>query len=247
MRLRMTPWKLAETERELFATVDSVPNWKLADKARRMLFDMTHRLSNDMNVPELDDSATIPSRQVRQIAVVALSGIVIRSVGSTMSLIACGYIPESSGPARRALEAQHRARAVVDDTSGQHARDWLSRPMGGMKRLAAKYNSEADIELLSVFAHADAVGLNALRTRPLPVNEAVGELEVDLRPSRNNTLAAVMLYSGAYEAVGQCAILAEAFKVGFEIPPWVSSQLKQCREVVKRLASEQERANRSIG
>jgi hypothetical protein len=33
-------WKLKEQERELFVSAEDVPNWRLADKVRRLVLDM---------------------------------------------------------------------------------------------------------------------------------------------------------------------------------------------------------------
>jgi hypothetical protein len=232
VRPKIAAWKLKEREAELFASVSDVPNWKLADKSRRLLMDLDYRLSGQMPQVEAKRPAEIEPSVAKQVAISSLSGITIRTCGSAMSLIACGYVPESAGPARRGLEAKLRARAILDDDSGQHARDWLTRPMQGWKKLADRYGSSDDLELMSIFAHADARGLMPLHAGPPggKGNGEVREVNVDLRPARDAARASGMFYALAHEAVGMCAVLAESFGVAFEIPPWISSELIRLKE-----------------
>jgi hypothetical protein len=201
VRPKIAAWKLRAWEEKLFASAAEIPNWKLADKARRLLMDLDYRLSQLIPEPQADRPAEIPPQVAKQVAISSLSGITIRSCGSAMSLVACGYVLEAGGPARRGLEAKLRARAVLDDDSGQHARDWLTRPMQGWKKLAERYGSARDLEFLSVFAHADARGLIPLHAGP-PGGYGEGEVRetnIDLRPSRREPDASRMLSALAYE------------------------------------------------
>jgi len=232
VKAKVGAWKMRQRESELFAAASDIPNWKLADKARRLLMDLNYRLSNRIPEAEAKKVSEIPAPIAQQVAITSLSSIAIRACGSAMSLIACGYVPESAGPARRGLEAQLRARAILDDDSGQHARDWLSRPMQGWKKLADRYQTANDLELFSIFAHADARSLMPLHAGP-PRGKGkaeVREVNIDLRPDRDDRIAGHMLYALAYEAVGMCATLVESFGVGFEIPPWISAELIRLRE-----------------
>lgn len=180
----------------------------------------------------------------KQVAISSLSGITIRACGSALSLIACGYVVESGGPARRGLEAKLRARAILDDDSGQHARDWLTRPMQGWKKLAERYGNARDLELLSVFAHADARGLVPLHAGPPGGYGEVRETNIDLRPRRDEQAAGRMLAALAYEAVEMCGALVEHFGVAFEMPPWVKSEFNRLQKEAderERLAAGTER------
>lgn len=229
---RIAAWKIKEREAELFASVSDVPNWKLADKSRRLLMDLDWRLSARIPRPDVERLSDVKPMLAKQVAISSLAGITIRATGSAMALIATGYLPESAGPARRGLEAKLRARAILDDDSGQHAREWLTQRMSGWKKLANRYGDSEDLRILSVFAHADAQGLTPLHAGP-PARVGDGEVRevnVDLRPNRNTKRASSILYALAYDAVGMCATLVEPFAVAFEIPPWISSELIRLKE-----------------
>lgn len=229
---KIAAWKMREWEAELFASAQDAPNWKLADKARRLLMDLNYRLSQLMPEPEAERPAEIPPLIAKQVAVSSLSSITIRACGSAMALIACGYVSESGGPARRGLEAKLRARAILDDDSGQHARDWLTRPMQGWKKLAERYGNARDLELLSVFAHADARGLIPLHAGP-PGGYGEGEVRetnIDLRPRRDDPTAGRMLSALASEAIEMCGALVEPFGIAFEMPPWVKSEFDRLQK-----------------
>lgn len=120
---------------------------------------MSHRLSQELPENEAERPNDLKPALAQQVAAVSLAGLVVRASGSGLAMISCGYVPESSGPARRCLEAKLRVQAVLDDESGQHARKWLAgRPMGTAERLAQRYGSADDLKLLSLFAHADVRG-----------------------------------------------------------------------------------------
>lgn len=51
---KISAWKLREGEAELFASAKDAPNWKLADKARRLLMDLDYRLSQLIPEPEAE-------------------------------------------------------------------------------------------------------------------------------------------------------------------------------------------------
>ncbi len=229
---KVSAWKMRKRESELFVTAEKVANWKLADKSRRLLMDLNYQLSNRIPEVKAAKASEIPAPIAQQVAISALAGITVRAVGSSMSLIACGYLPESAGPARRGLEAQLRARAILDDPSGQHARDWLTRPMQGWKKLADRYKTSKDLELFSIFAHADARSLTPLHAGPPGGKGKAGvrEVNVDLRANRDDHVASRMLYALAHETVGMCATLVEPFGVAVQIPPWISSELIRLKE-----------------
>lgn len=224
---KMTQWKLKELERRLFASAGETPNWVLADKARRLLADMGHHLGGE--IPSLTG---IPVEKVdravlRQAAVVSAAGITVRSVGSGMALIACGYFPESGGAARRGLEAVLNARAVLDDPSGEYAIDFLKGRSRSLKKLAGKYGNAEDIAIMSRLAHADVRGLALLNIGPAVGEEEIRETEFTVEPLRDDERASRALYMLAYDAVTACVALAEAFSVVVQIPPWVSGELQR--------------------
>lgn len=224
-------WKLKEQERELYDAAEDVPNWRLADKSRRLLLDMAHELSlgleGEIGKPIKDLEPVIAQR----LATIALSNLTVRAAGSALALISCGYVGEAGGPIRRCVEAGLRVRAVAADDSGQHAREWLAgRPKGNPEKLAQKYGKSEDLRLLSMFAHADVRGLMPLLTGPRGLGDAI-----DLRPNRTSPEAAPLLHAIAHQSVMMCVALAEVFGVSLALNPWVASELERLKGVVEEL------------
>lgn len=234
IKAKITPWKLTQTERILFDSATQLQNWKLADKSRRLLADLSNHLSKKM--PPVADRPLeeIDKEDLRKAALISVSAIIVRAVGSGMNLIASGYLPESAAPARRALEAKLHARAVLDDPSGEYALRYLKGRGTGISKLAQKYGTSEDVEILSRAAHADVRGLVALHVRPPSQGDRIAEGEISIMPSRNDRLAGFALYPLAYEAVEMCALLVEPFHLGFEVPPWVSGELRTQGEAFRR-------------
>lgn len=230
---RIAEWRLKERERELFAGSDQIPNWRLADKARRHLADASFHFSEQL--PSMVDvpAEEIDPKVARQSALISASGIVVRSVGSGMAMISCGYVPEAAGPTRRVIEAKLNAQAILDDPSGQYAIRYLQGRPRGVGKLAQKYGATEDVKLMSLLAHADVRGLILLYTGPPKGAGDVKEGTFSLLPFRDDDHAHFLLYAMAYEAVSMSAALAEAFGVAIEIPAWVSGQLLSAREAVQ--------------
>ncbi len=226
-------WMLAQTERELHVTAQDVPNWRLANKARKMLADLVHQLSE--SVPKLGQpEGPLDATIARQIAGIQLAAIAVRSTGAVLVLVGTGYQPEAAAPLRRLVESVLRVRAVLDDASGEHARSWLDgRPQGTTERLAQRYAQTDEVRILSVLAHADNRAL-------LPVVQGdIGspdESAVDIRPSRNTRDAERILFTAAYETSSHAGSLAELFEVTVQMPSWLSGELKRSRaRILKKL------------
>lgn len=234
IKARITAWKMTQTERALFDSATQLQNWKLVDKSRRLLADLSNYLSEKM--PSVADRPLeeMDKDDLRKAALISASAIIVRAVGSGMNLVASGYLPESAGPARRALEAKLHARAVLDDGSGQYAIRYLKGRGTGISKLAQKYGTSEDVEILSRAAHADVRSLVALHVRPPNHSSGITEGEISIMPSRNDRLAGLALYPLAYEAVEMCAVLAEPFDLAFEVPPWVSNELRTQGEAFRK-------------
>lgn len=235
VKAQISSWRLKQNEQALFARSGDLPNWKLADKTRRMLADLSVHFSDSL--PAFDGVAvqSIDSDTARKWAVIAASGIVVRSAGGAMALLACGYEPESGGQMRRIIEAKLNAQEILEDhPSGQYALRYLQGRPRGLAKLATKYEASEDVKLLSILSHADARGLALLSDEPQIIySDEPGETTVNLYPRRNVNQAHDLLYAIAYECGGMCAALAEAFSVGVEIPPWVNHELLRLRDLLK--------------
>lgn len=232
VRPSASKWKLKERERELFDTAEDVPNWRLADKSRRLLLDMTYFFSEIIHAQHvgaaIDD---LEAGQAQRVAAVSLSELVVRSAGSGLALISTGHVPESGAPIRRCVEANLRMQAILDDPSGQHAKAWLKgKPVGTVGRLAQKYGKTEDLKLLSIYAHSDVRGLMPLLTGPPEAKDGI-----DLRPNRDDSSAAPLLHAVAHQTIFMCAYMATAFHAGLELSPWVRSELARLKDVMAEL------------
>jgi hypothetical protein len=228
IRPRIASWKLKEKERSFFESACQLQNWRLADKARRTLADVTNHLS--MAMPETIEGldGRKDRRLIRQRAVVAAAAIVVRSVGSGMALIACGHLAESAGPTRRGLEARLHGQAIIDDASGEYAMAYARGHGRSLGKLAAKYGHEDDVDVLSRISHADVRGLQRVglgKTQPGDIEHAIA----DLRPSRDDGLAAMALLLLVNDAIGMLQVMTEAFDVEIELSPWMAKELDSQR------------------
>jgi hypothetical protein len=181
---------IGDWERQLFDSVEDCPQWKTVNVARevlrRELLGVSKwQASQLQDVPaQVED---LPSEPARQIAVARLASLGSRAVGSVVVQIACGYLPESKAGLRRLKEGVFRARAIVDDESGHHARAWLlGRPVGSLAHLESRYGKPRFLKDFSVAAHADVAGLDPLMDRDHP------ELVVNLAPQRDDAVAEML-------------------------------------------------------
>lgn len=232
---KIAGWKLKQRERNLFEGAEVIPNWRLADKSRRFLADTTSHLSPETPSQVGKSLKDFDRQAARQFAVVAASGIAVRSAGSALVLIASGYVIESAGPFRRILESKLHAQAINDDQSGEYALRFLQGRGTGISKLAQRYGKKEEVELLSTFAHADTSGLRLLESGARRGSGEVTETEINVLPAADPAKAVSVLYLISYEMVGMAALVAEVFGVGLEIPPWISRELQRLREASEAL------------
>lgn len=223
-------WKFADRERQLYAEAKTLPTWKLANLARRVLASFAQQLS--LEVPSQGgEFAELDATSARQLATIQLAMVAVRQTGSVLTLIGTGYELEAMAHARTLLEAQYRARQASDDSSGEAARSILQgRPPKSLKQLANHYGDKREIELLDHFAHADVRQLLSLAHSPLPVDDVSGEVWIEVRPTRGRVRPAHQLYVAAHTATSISAVLAEVFGVAVAIPGWLSEELLHYRD-----------------
>lgn len=230
IKAQISEWHLWTEEEALIRKAGDVPNWRLADKARRMAADYSSHFSGQMPPVRSLEIKEIDAPTSRRWAVISATGIAVRSASAALMLIASGYLPESGGPARRMIEAGLNAQAVLADHSGQYALRFLEGKPRGITKLASEFGSTDEVRLLSILAHADARSLVFTSDQPPRGDGDVKEGAVTLTPARDVDHAEKLLYAIAYESVGACAKLAEAFGVAVEIPPWIASELRRLNE-----------------
>ena len=110
LKFEASGWKLADRERRLYNEASTIPTWRLANQARRLLASYTHQLSSSIPVPEASEISDLDAVSARQLASINLAMVAVRQTGCVLSLIGTGYEPEALSHARSILEAQYRAR-----------------------------------------------------------------------------------------------------------------------------------------
>jgi hypothetical protein len=89
-----------------------------------------------------------------------------------MALVATGYEPETLGLKRLLTETHSRMKAILEDTSGEHARQWLVGPAPSKpRRIVTKHADREIFDLYSRSAHADAEGIKRWLLQPRAANE----------------------------------------------------------------------------
>src|SRR5687767_1450381 len=111
-------WDFAHRERELFKTAQQLPTWRLVDQSRRLLAAVLHELSNAFVAPAVTLTDELEANDANQLACLDLSAVVVRTTGSIIVLVGCGYEREAMAPGRTLVEAVIRGREVSEDPSG---------------------------------------------------------------------------------------------------------------------------------
>jgi hypothetical protein len=158
------------------------------------------------DLPKSDEDPVPPSHLVGT-ALLFLGVMAHRATRAAMALVASGYEPETLGLKRLLTEAHSRMKAIVEDESGEHARQWLVGPAPSTPhRLVAKHADRETFDLYSNSAHADAEGVKRWLLQPRDTNEwgVIGA------PDRWPAFISIVMVEFAFEvrdiAVGLAAI-----------------------------------------
>ena len=207
---KIASWKIKDRERELFASAEEIPTWRLADKTRRMLGDLAQHVSGE-TPPQVGAKtlADFDRSAARQFASIAAAGIVVRSSSSVLMLTSTGYVVEAGAMLRRVIEAKLHCRAISDDESGEYALRYLQGKGSGLSKLAQKYGNRDEVDTLSKLSHADNRSLRLVESRFIEGDGIVQEGEFSVMPARQPEWAASLLYVVAYETAAMCALLVE--------------------------------------
>lgn len=215
-------------EEQLRAERNNTPNYRLANATRRYLAGVVETASSRHGLVGEHQLTDLNVAQLKQVAISQLGVLAVRSASAAITLLISGYEVEASVHVRRLIECNLRGQAILHDSSGQHAHEWLQgRARPSAERLAQRYGNSEDLTLLSISAHADARGLALLHAPDLATD---GIATVPLTPYRSATFIRALLYGVAYETGMLSAGLAEAFGFVIEIPPWISQELIAARD-----------------
>jgi hypothetical protein len=226
LRPKIANVRFKERERSLFEGAENLPNWKLADKSRRILADVNRYLSSSLPPrPRNTPLEKLDSAMLREAAGISAAAITIRAAGSGMALVSCGYVIESGQALRRAQEARLHAQMVYDDPSGRYAVRFLQRKGWTLSKLAQRYGVRQDIDTLSTLAHADVHGLHLLGFEK--DSREPGSVAIDTRPNRDDEQAGIALYLLAQASLQMTRLLSLIFEIDVEVPPWISTEIER--------------------
>lgn len=114
------------------------------------------------DMPPAPEGEPLPAAHAVGTALLFLGVMAHRAVRAAMALIAVGYEPEALGLKRLLTEIHARVKTIIEDSSGQHAREWLEgRPPSTPRKLVAKHGDSEVWKLYSESAHADAAAVKS--------------------------------------------------------------------------------------
>jgi hypothetical protein len=236
---KISGWPLKQDEARLFERRDQIPNWRLADKSRRVLAETSRQLS--VAIPEVTLTTNQELRPyARRYAAVSACGIAVRAAGSVLAQVGAGYVVEAGGSLRRIIEARMNLEAVLKDTTPDYALRFLQGKGSKLAKLSSKGKNRAEVEALSKLTHADVGVLRFLSARRDGVGTEVDHGEYNVWPAVDPAMAESILYVVAHETVAIAGAACEVFGFGLEVPPWVSNELTRLGEIAEQVAAKRQ-------
>lgn len=155
--------------------------------------------------------APVPIAIYLQSAVLNLGILSIRTARALRLVVSFGYEPEAHGLKRRLSEAHARVGAIVDDSSGEHARQWLTgKGPSTPQKVAGKFGSLGLFKVYSESTHATMTGLLTWVAVPMPD----GTRSMTFAPMRSCEFANALLTEAAFECRDLAMIVGKAFGRG---------------------------------
>ncbi|CAA9540841.1 MAG: hypothetical protein AVDCRST_MAG91-3843 [uncultured Sphingomonadaceae bacterium] len=146
---------------DLSGGYDAIERHRLEEAAQRLpalalAGRVTDRLAEVLTGAHIPDPEPPDAMYYRRSAILVMAVLGLRTARACMLVVAHGYWVESHGLKRRLSEAHARLQAIVDDETGQYARQWLEGPPPGEAKAVHKYGDRDTWGLYSWGAHADA-------------------------------------------------------------------------------------------
>jgi hypothetical protein len=233
----ISTWNLKEHERRAFEQRESLPGWKLADKSRRLLADVSRQL-NDSH-PELAVDGPDELRPfANEYAAIEAAGIAVRAAGAVLAQVSCGYVVEAAAGLRRIIEARLHLRTILEDPGGSYAVRFIEGKGSTLGTLTKRHGSKQEVEALHQLSHADSRGLRLL-SDPDRASKA-GALtygKFHVFPFVDPDMAHSMLYVLSREMVGAGRAVCEVFGAELEVTPWVLNELVRLDGLAAREAA----------
>jgi hypothetical protein len=169
-------WSMSARETELQRTADDdLPALAIADEVSRLLVEVIQSIS-------LPPQEELDSKDLRLQALWFMAIIALRAMRAAMQALRSGYEDQAVGYQRLIDELHNRAKKVLEDNSGEYARQWLlGRGLGKGAKLAGR-----DFwDLLSGPVHANARAVFDW----LAVSQPDGTTKVVIGPERRAPVA----------------------------------------------------------
>lgn len=181
---------------------DNAERWHLEHSAEdlpalaiaRKATDVLATVIEGIVIPPAAEGAP-PSYYVRA-ATFLLSVIGPRTARACLLVVSAGYWPEAHALKRRLSEVHARAEAMANDTSGQHARDWLKgKGPSTPHKVVGKWGSADLWEIYGWGSHAEPQSVLQWLSEP------VGDVEHGIRvpPAHDERLSNAELVECAME------------------------------------------------
>jgi hypothetical protein len=246
IRPQISRWDLKERERRAFEERGAIENWRLADKSRRMLADVSHQLNEAL--PEVSAEGPEELRPfANQYATVDACGIAVRTGGAVLAEISCGYVLEAAAGVRRIIEAHLHLRAILADPGGSYALKFIEGKGSKLAKLTAQHGRKEEIEALHRLSHADSRALRVLwEPKRTSTAGAVTIGHFHIFPAVDPDMARSLLYVLAKEMVGVAETASEIFGRTVDVTPWVRTELDRLSELAQAATNPREVA-RSAG
>jgi hypothetical protein len=145
-------------------------------------------------------------------ALLFLGVIAVRTTRAAMAVIASGYEAETMGFKRTLMEVHSRVQHVVNDKSGEYARQWLQARAGKPAKAVGAFAPENLFDMLSHSSHADHRGVENF----LAVSEPDGSTTLLTVPERRVEVSNSTLIMFASETRDVASVIAK--ERGLTIP-----------------------------
>jgi hypothetical protein len=231
---RISRWDIKKHEQHAFEQRERIPGWRLADKSRRILADVSHQL--DETLPEIGAEGPDDLRPwANEFAAISAAGIAVRSGGALLAQVSCGYVIEGGASLRRVIEARLNLSALLADPSGAYGLRFLEGHPSKLATLSKRHGSRQEVAALSQLNHADSSTLDLFWD---PDQErqrgAITYGKFHVYPQVVEEQALSVLYVASKEFVGIGKAVCDVFGVKLEETQWVSRELRRLDDLVEQ-------------
>jgi hypothetical protein len=232
IKAQISRWDIKRHEQHAFEQRESIPGWRLADKSRRVLADVSRQLNESL--PNVKAGGPDDLRPwANEFAALSAAGIAIRTGGALLAQVSCGYVIEAAASLRRVIEARLNVSAFLADPSGTYGLRFLEGHPSKLATLTKRHGSRDEIKALSQLNHADSTTLDLFGDPELARQEGnVTYSKFHVYPQVVEEQALSLLYVASKEFVGIGEAICAVFGVDIEVTPWVLREIRRLDDLV---------------